>query len=420
MKKHNNEKKLYYGYIVAIGCFFISVYSMGLTINIFSTFLPFIISEDHLSKTQGSSIISFQNLVSVITMLLSNRIYRKYPVRNVTYVCGIAMAIAYVIYANADTYLVYMAGATLMGLGYGCGGIVAISVLITNWFVTQRGRMLALGIMGTSVASMIFPPIISSSIINRGLDTSFFILSGLVFIFSTITFVLIRTTPEEMGLTPYGAIKTEDIVSPGMRGGPVPRKYREIIKKKEFIIIFYCAVFAGSTTLSVVPHFVSILVESGYDPVFSAAMFSLYGLFGLVGKWIYGIVVDYIGVKGSSLYIFLAWSGALLFVSLFTPFFVAPYMYAILIGIAIPVGTMPLPILAGHFFRKEEYIFVITIVNASVHILGAILSALPGAIADITGSYKTAYIFYFIAVIIAVVLIIVLFAEKKSHGDKVK
>lgn len=413
MLKERNVK-FHYGFVVVAGCFFISVYAMGLTINIFSTYLPSIITEDGLTKTQGSFIIALQNIVSVVTMLLANKIYRRVSIRLVVYICGIAMAAGYLIYSVSDSFSLYLAGAATIGLAYGCGGIVAISVLINKWFDAFRGRALAISIIGTSVASIIFPPVISRLIIIFGLSETFVIQAGIVFAFATVSFITIRNTPEELGLTPYGY--TGDHISEDTRPLYVSRPYKEILLSRNFLIIFYCALVAGSTTLSTIPHFTVILVEAGYDTIFAASMFSLYGSFGFLGKLIFGTFADKLGIKNASLYVFTVWSLALLLIIFFTPAPVTPYLYAVLIGLAIPIGTIPLPIWAGDFFCKEEYLFVITVTNSAMHIGGSILSALPGAVADVTGSYRSVFPFYLAATLLALILLHRLYAKKRQES----
>ena len=111
--------KIHYGWVICFGCTLLLCCTMGLVSNVFTVCLPYIISENGFTKTQGSSITTARCLFAFLTMLFTDRFYRKINIRlGVTLSC-LSVASGYAVYACARSLFTYYCGAALCGLGYG-------------------------------------------------------------------------------------------------------------------------------------------------------------------------------------------------------------------------------------------------------------------------------------------------------------
>jgi sugar phosphate permease len=66
---------------------------------------------------------------------------------------------------------------------------------------------------GSGMAAILFSPVLTFIIENYGLDKAFLFQSVSVVVLSVITFLLIRNTPADKGILPYGQSKNENKIS---------------------------------------------------------------------------------------------------------------------------------------------------------------------------------------------------------------
>ena len=84
-----------------------------------------------------------------------------------------------------------------------CGGVVA-NALMTNWFQHYRGLAFGLANSGISLSGLILPVACLAMINNYGLLSAFLGLGGLTAIIAPFAFVLIRRSPQKLGMHPDG------------------------------------------------------------------------------------------------------------------------------------------------------------------------------------------------------------------------
>lgn len=68
-------------------------------------------------------------------------------------------AVGFVLYALADCFALYCAGAAVVGLTYTLGGITATSLLLSRWFHAHRSLALGICSAGTGFCSILLPPL---------------------------------------------------------------------------------------------------------------------------------------------------------------------------------------------------------------------------------------------------------------------
>ncbi|WP_231941815.1 MFS transporter [Candidatus Desulfovibrio trichonymphae] len=85
-----------------------------------------------------------------------------------------------------------------------CGGVVG-NALVSNWFSRYRGRAFGLVNAGTSLSGAVLPLIALPLINTFGMQTAYMILGAATLLLAPASWLLIRDTPEEMGLHPDGS-----------------------------------------------------------------------------------------------------------------------------------------------------------------------------------------------------------------------
>ncbi|MFA5531855.1 MAG: MFS transporter, partial [Thiohalomonadaceae bacterium] len=384
-------------------------YSIGLAYNCMSIFLDPLMDQFGLSKTLGSLIVNMQSAGGLCAMAVTGKLINRFGARKISFLAGIVIAAGYVMFSTAESSFVCYIAAFIVGIGYGSGSMIPVSTLLTVWFEKKRGFALGAATMGSGIATIISPKFLTSIIEQSGVQSTFLLLGMVVAVLATLSAILIRNTPEDKGLLPYGYVVNESncIEETGVT-------IKDAFKMIEYYLLATVAILLGLTVMPIVSHISPILIQSGYSPSLIAAMLSLYGIGMLVSKPLYGLIIDQFGILKSNTAIY-----AFLVASLCCGLFIdkgpaLPYLFVLLFGIGIPVNTIAFPIWIAAIFGKKDMASIYSTIKI-LFTLGAVLGGtLPGIIADLRGTYLPVFIIYIAVVIMSYIIVQYLFRDKRQ------
>ena len=383
--------KRHYAWVVCLCGLWLFVCNMGLCSNILSVYLPFIEAEG-LSDSMGSAILSIRCLFSFAVTFLVEFYYRKLSLRRGIFLASLIGAASAVVYSAGSlaspggSAIVYYAGAALGGIAYGLGAIYPVSLLLSNWFHTHRGLALGVSSAGSGVAAMAFSPLVSTLVLRTSLRTTFLLQAAFMLISAVAIFLLLRDTPAEKGVLPYG------------EGGAIDPKAREkegpaSLPKTVLWMLALMMLLVGGAGQAFSGH-LSVLTQScGYGARAAATVVSLQGLVLVCSKFLSGGLADRFGSKRcTSLLMVLFILGCTLVqlmngVSLLWCF--APVA---LMGFGASVYNVGPPLWAGDLSDKAGYPKLLKWLQIFYNLGGILFSAVPGIIADHTGEYKSSYL----------------------------
>jgi sugar phosphate permease len=119
----------------------------------------------------------------------------------------IIMALSFSFYGFADSVSALYRLHFLLAIGLVCCGLVVNVIIVSNWFVKHRGKVVGMLVAGSSLGGAILPLLISP-IVNHpdwGWRWGFGLLSIFFWLFAVIpAYTFIKETPESMGLSPDG------------------------------------------------------------------------------------------------------------------------------------------------------------------------------------------------------------------------
>lgn len=342
-------------------------------------------------------------------MAVTGKLINRFGARKISFLAGLVIAAGYVMFSIAERSLVCYIAAFVVGLGYGSGSMIPVSTLLTVWFEKKRGFALGAATMGSGIATIISPKLLTGIIEQSGEGNAFLFLGMVVAVLATLSFVLIRNTPQDKGLLPYGyAVNESNIIE------ETGVTIKDALKMIEYYLLAVVAILLGLTVMPIVSHISPILIQSGYAPSLVASLLSLYGIGMLVSKPLYGVVIDRFGILQSNTVIY-----SFLVASLFCGLFIdkaqtLPYLFVLLFGIGVPVNTIAFPIWIAAVFGKKD----IANIYSSIKILftmGAVLGgSLPGIIADLRGTYLPVFIIYITVVILSYIIVQYLFRHARQ------
>jgi sugar phosphate permease len=294
----------------------------------------------------------------------------------------------------------------IISLGFNAGFFHPVYAAVNSWFIRQRGIGFALTGVAASVGGIFMAPLLSHLILSFGWRTGALI-AGMIILAVAIPAALpIRRTPESMGLLPDGDPAREETPAgekQTLETAPQTEfTVAQALRVLDFWILFFAIALRVSITVALTIHFVPLFVWKGQTEAASAYLVSLFALstipITLVCGW-FGDRWDKSLICG--LGVLPTMAGMLLLMYGHS----GVSLYALPVGLAITMGTVPLNwALIGDFFGRRSYgtLRGIMVVGTG---LGTFLTPIyAGWVFDRSETYAPALWAFFIVHLLAAVL----------------
>ena len=154
----------------------------------------------------------------------------------------IVFALSYMSYGIAQSIYHLYISAAFLGISFAFCGNLTTQIIIVNWFKKSRGLALSIMISGIGLGGFILSPVIANLIMNFGWRQTYFIMGLIILIVGLpIALFVMKKTPEEVGLKPYGAdeIDPSDSSKAEIEIDITPAE----AKKKPFFYIYMAGIF---------------------------------------------------------------------------------------------------------------------------------------------------------------------------------
>src|SRR5262245_40009747 len=263
--------RVFYGWwIVAIGCVQDAVkgglFNTGFTLY----FLP-VLTELNLSRAATSLPFSLSRLEAALGAPLVGYLIDRFDVRLMLVVGTVLAGVGLILLSFTHSYLLFLlVFIGPLSFGFQAGFNQATLAAVNSWFRRKRGLAMAVVQTGQSIGGVVIFPLVALAVLNLGWRTAA-VLSGLVVLLLLPLVLLIRRSPESMGLLPDG----EPAVPPELRPAAswaVPaqgeeREFttREALRTSTFWLL---AAFHGLRNIpyaGVTVHLVPLLIWKGLD-----------------------------------------------------------------------------------------------------------------------------------------------------------
>lgn len=408
------SEKIFFGWWIVLGCVVIMAATCGIALNS----IP--VAYQAMAETYGfkmgsvAMITSISALSAMLVAVIIGKLMEKIKLRVLMTVCGILYCSGLMGYSISSTLTHFYLFSIIIGVGFAGTYLIPVSVIITNWFVEKRGLALAIAFAGTGVGAMIFGPMMNHMITTMGLSQMFLtigIISAVLIL--PITLFLLRLTPEEMGLLPYGhseaekAEESKDFAEDGLT-------LKEAFKTPCFWLLALGIFLWSTATMGVQNHIPSYLKTIGYSAAFAAGIFAAVNGILMLGKLIVGEVADRFGIQKSMYYIFGMGFLAMILM-LFAKNTVIVYVYAGAAGLAAAIMTVPLALWTVEILGKKEFPVIYSVMNICLSLGVALGPPISGFIFDSNNNYVPAILTWM--VVLAVAFSVTLMAYKKRPQD---
>lgn len=251
-----------------------------------------------ISRIAFSFTGSIGSAVGIVSTLISGWLLQRFGYRKMAALGMLLAGAAYALLANTQSYWMLIAGRVLVGLSSGVCSVAGVSRVISAWFHRRRGMVLGAVTAATGIGSSILGLAQAWIIENSSWRGSFSLVGALMLLAAVLIYLLVRCTPEEMGLSPYGEGQT-DTKKQAMRNGEMwpgfPMEY--LRRRPAFYLMALCALLSCicvyMTQFIVVPYF----QDQGMSAIRAGRLYSIMMLLLSGTKLLAGSLSDVVGAK---------------------------------------------------------------------------------------------------------------------------
>ena len=370
------------------------------------------------SRTLIAGAASLGGLVATVASPLVGWALDRYGARTILTSSVLILGLSTVSLAWATIpiafYLAYGTGRVLFSSPLNIGS----SVVVSRWFVRQRGRATGILFLSHSLGMITFPLIAGLVIKYRGWEDAWIVLGVLVWTLALgPVSMLVRQSPESVGLLPDGELPER-----GDAGIDVAAVFEEeswtLREAMRTPTLWLLALATGLLFLlqsGTNIHQAAYFLDQGMGVGVSAATLSLNAVFTGVGSLFWGWLVDRAPVR-------YTYAGVSLMMAVTLVLFpiadttVKARVVASLFGAAVG-GILVVPVVAyANYFGRRSLSAIRGVTEPFVSLGQAIGALFSGIVYDVTGSYKDAFLVLSILGFVAIVMLLATRAPVRPVG----
>ena len=390
--------KPHYAWFICLGAALSLCVVMGLGVNIFTIYQPEIIALNGFTNAQGSWITTTRSLFILGTLLVVNQLCTKLGLRLVMTLGMLMVGLSCFSFGMSTTFPMYCFSAALTGVGYCMGGMVPLSLIISNWFDSRRGLALGLASAGSGVVTIFAPAIITRLIQDFSLKTAFFCEGAFILFMAATAWLLLRSVPADKGLSPYRI--------PGDCAPAAPVHSGQGHGKRPIILLLAACFLLGGPLGPAFSHLTVLFTTEGYDSMVVAGLISYMGLAISVSKIICGQMYDRLGGRLSNTWVLGGYlAGHLLCCLAFTQSTALAYLAITVFAFGISVSAVSPAVWARDLAAPADYAKTVRAITTAYTAGMLVMGPIPGILADRFGSYIPAYLFFALCQLVLTLII---------------
>jgi MFS family permease len=283
----------------------------------------------------------------------------------------------------------------VVGIGTGAMASVLATTIATRWFEARRGLVTGLLTAATATGQLAFLPGLASLAVDLGWRYASLAVALAVLVAVPAVALLMRDSPRQLGLRPYGASGPEPpAAAPANPFGAAIAGLTGSLRSRTFWLLAGSFFICGATTNGLIgTHLIPAAVDHGIPEVAAAGMLALVGVFDVVGTTLSGWLTDrhdprwllfwYYGLRGLSLLLLpFALGSAYLTLLVFIVFYGLDWVATVPPTIALSAGVLD----------RQRAGIVFGWVFASHQFGAAFAASAAGVLRTWLGDYQVAFI----------------------------
>ena len=235
--------------------------------------------------------IGFAMTLNFLTMGIGSAVWGSLSDRygpRLILLAGVLMLGAGLALASRSTSLLEFQAVYGLLIGVAAGSLmVPLMSTVVLWFDRHRALAVSLVSSGIGVAPMTVSPFAANLVVTHGWRTSQLILAAAVVLLLVPAALCVRRPPHLPAATAAG----------GMGGAELKAAARRALRSRPFIVLSLTFFACCATHAGPIFHTISYAIGCGLPPMTAVTIYSVEGLAGLVGRLVFGMLGDRVGVK---------------------------------------------------------------------------------------------------------------------------
>jgi len=416
------KRKVFYGWWIVAGGVLMTATMIPPVVALFNKFQLQVVEQLNISRsafTLGNTIL--QGLGIFLSPFISKKL-AKGNMHLIQSVGVLVFALAYGCYSFSTNIIHFYLLSIVLGVTYLTSTVIPISMMITNWFQKKRGLAMSIAMTGIGLGGVVLSPLVTWILENDNLGwrVGYRVLALIMLVIALpISAFVMRKSPEDKGLKPYGA-EENDKASTGAKivDTGVKMSVKASYSKLFFILLLIGMLANGLVNSGALGQFPPAL-ETMHSAQLQATIISLYSFVGIFGKLILGWINDKFGVVVSSIFGCGFFTLAFVFMLLGSnPSML--YIMAICFGLGMPVGSVSPPLVVSAVYGSEKYGEAYGITNSVMQLGMSLGSLMVALIYDTTGNYQIAWVLLFILGIVTLIGWVGSYLTSRKYTDSPK
>ena len=392
MDERNDNRK----WLIVAGGFLFFFMTMGLYSNCFSLYIIPITEELGFTRGQFSIAQTMIFMSGIICSLTAPKLYKKLGLINVVRVAAVTGSVCYILESGATQLWQFYILSFVEGMCMNLTCSMPMAILIGEWFRSGANTAIGITAVGSGIGGSLLNIIVNSVITGYGWRTSFRVMGIAALIVNCIpAFVLLKREPS--------AVAREK----ELKSAPDAKKVKNPVDPMayRFGIASMIISFTGCVIMYVaVPY----LRDIGYSASFTALVSSGSMIVLAVGKFVYGILLDRIGIKKCFMITQICGVIGLLGMTFFHPVMLVPVYLACCLTCSY--GSVGIRAVGSYFSTGDNLSETMGTIMAMGSVGGALSTTVAGYVRDIFGSYVPVF-----AVLAAIVALLIPIGQKMFY-----
>jgi nitrate/nitrite transporter NarK len=406
-------KAVYYGWVIAFASGFILLITNGMTLGGLNVFDKPLL--ESLNESMGGSVTlaglktrdAITLAVSGLMAPIAGAAADRFGVRPLMVLGALLLSAGYFLYSTVDSlsqiYWIHLLFATTLA---SCGLVVNV-ILVSRWFIKDRGLALGIALAGTSLGNGTLPPINAALMGEIGWRASFAWTSLLPLLLLPVIFFVVRERPADLGPQQPAAqrLAGSPLVLAGM-------SLSDALRTRNFWLLACIAMFSFFSIIGTQAHLNLYMLSRGFSQMDAGFSYTVLFYLGLCGKVLNGVLADRLGKKRvllATLAVMVAGAAVLRL----------PAASGIWFGLALfglgwgGLYTL-LQLLAADYFGPRHLGKILGAITVLDTLGGGLGPVLIGAIRDKSGSYDQAFLLVTVLVGLAFMLATLFHVDKPA------
>ena len=367
-----------------------------------------------ISRGLFSALGTITNIVMTVWTLFTTRMLHKFGYRKTAIIAMSALLLTCVVSGLSGFFgsvAMYTFSRVIYGLCQGALNVTGVSWIMRSWFHKHYGTCLGIVTMGTGVGGMLSSVVSAAMIEAVGWSWAYIITAAFIGL-TMLLYFLVRNTPEQMGLKPYGEgqLFHEDHKKSKRlqqwKGIPEEQTRKHPAFKLMCVFIFLLNFCLWTPWYVVAPHF----QDNGYTALEAAGYQSVMMLALAVIKLLCGWISEKIGGKALNvLCVICTIVGHLGFAYVGNPYL--SYFWVVLLAISMSMTSVCIPLLSEAVFGVETGTSLVGTFMGMSCAAGIIAPLICNVIYDIIGTYSPVFIIIGVLDIIWLFMLLVVYRK---------